>query len=393
VNTSNDLLTFLPCRRLAARLGLLLTLASPLAAQSPNCSVRSTYQMGNQTATSNIVQVDTGWRSSSATTLQQNGGGSPGVSLFSQGTMQTEAQFGRLRIQGTGQAQNWNGNGTSLYVLQAGFGLPVVRFRDTLTVQSQGLPVGTPVQLLLRVRMSGSCVLTGNLPLVSNYGAEIRVDPASSGLGLTSIVASLSSMTGLTAALVPTTVGATLYVEGNMTCNVDEYGVRNGPPASASYAIDLESLFDFRCLTAGAALAFCSGTTYPSLQASAQAVGVGCGVAPPTLAATVPQLGSSLVLTTNGAPAQAPVFLGLAVGAPVSVPLGACTLLLDPLSLSLGFVGVADAAGVQVTTLSVPIAGSLAGFPMTAQTLMLAANGPFLGFAELSNGQALVLGA
>ena len=115
-------------------------------------------------------------------------------------------------------------------------------------------------------------------------------------------------------------------------------------------------------------------------------------MASPTLAATVPQLGSNLVLTTNGAPAQAPVFLGLAVGAPVSVPLGACTLRLDPLSLSLGFVGVADAAGLQATTLPLPNAGSLAGFPMTAQTLMLAANGSFLGFAELSNGLALVLG-
>lgn len=392
MTTKSDFPTFLPCRRLAARLGLLLALASPLAAQNPNCSVRSTYQMGNQTATSNIVLVDTGWQPSTATTLQQNGGGSPGVSLISQGTVQTQAQFGRLRIQGTGQAQNWNGNGTTLYVLQSGFGLPLVRFRETLTVQSQGLPVGAPVQLQLRVRMAGTCVLTGLWPLIQNYSAEIRVDTLSSGLGMSTIVASLASTTGIATAVVPTTVGATLYLEGNMTCNVDEYGVRNGPPAAGSYAIDLESLFDFRCLTAGAALAFCSGTTYPSVQASAQAVGVGCGVAPPTLAATVPQLGSNLVLTTNGAPAQAPVFLGLAVGAPVSVPLGACALRLDPLSLSLGFVGVADAAGLQATTLSLPNAGSLAGFPMTAQTLMLAANGPFLGFAELSNGLALVIG-
>ncbi|MFN7590049.1 MAG: hypothetical protein ACK501_00345 [Planctomycetota bacterium] len=392
MNTSNDLSTFLPCRRLAARLALLLTLASPLAAQSQNCSVRSTYQMGNLTATSNIVQVDTGWQSSAVDTMQQNGGGSPGVSLFSQGTMQTQAQFGRLRIQGTGQAQNWNGNGTSLFVLQAGFGLPVVRFRDTLTVQSQGLPAGTPVQLLLRVRMSGSCVLTGNLPLVSNYSAEIRVDPASSGLGLNTIVASLSSTTGLAAAPVLTTVGATLYVEGSMTCNVDEYGVRNGPPASASYAIDLESLFDFRCLTPGAGLTFCSGTTYPSMQASVQSVGVGCGATPPTLAATVPLLGSNLVLTTSGAPAQAPVILGLAVGSPVSVPIGACTLQLDPLSAALGFVGVTDAAGVLSTAFPVSGSGALAGFSMTAQSLALAANGPFLGFAELSNGVALVLG-
>lgn len=348
--------------------------------------------MGNQTATSNIVQVDTGWQSSAVTTQQQNGGGSPGSSLYSVGTMQTGAQFGRLRIQGTGQAQNWNGNGTSLYVLQSGFGLPVVRFRDTLTVQGQGLPVGTPVQLQVRVRMAGSCVLSGLWPLVSNYSAEIRVDTLSSGLGLGTVVASLASTNGLATAVVPTTVGATLYLEGNMTCNVDEHGVRNGPPAAGSYSIDLESLFEFRSLTPGAALAFCSGATYPSLQASVQSVGVGCGAAPPTLTATLPQLGSNLVFTTGGAPPLSEVFLGFAFGSPVSVPLGACTLHLDPLTLFYGFVGLADAAGSQTATLLVPNTGRLAGLELNAQSCSLTPNGPFLGIGELSNGVALVIG-
>ena len=388
-----NLPTFLPALRLAARLGLLCAMAVPLAAQSPNCSVRSTYMMGNQTATSNIVLVDTGWQSPVATTLQQTGGGSAGSSPFSQGTVRTEAQFGRLRIQGNGQAQNHNGNGTTLYFQQSGFDLPVVRFRDTLTVQGQGLPIGTPVQLQFRVRMAGTCVLTGLMPLVSNYRAEIRVDTLSSGLGGSTAVATLASTTGLATAVVPTTVGATLYLEGRMTCNLDEYGVRNGSPiTTASYAVDLESLFELRSLTPGASFAVCSGATYPSLQATAQAVGAGCGAAPPTLTATLPQLGGSLVLTTNGAPAQAPTFLGLAVGAPVAVPAGPCTLRLDALATTLSFVGFADAAGLQTTTLSLPNTGSLAGLALTAQTLLLATNGPFLGLAELSNGVALGLG-
>jgi hypothetical protein len=46
--------------------------------------------------------------------LQYIGGGSPGSSLYSGGTVQRRGQFGRLRSQATEKAQNWNGNGTSL---------------------------------------------------------------------------------------------------------------------------------------------------------------------------------------------------------------------------------------------------------------------------------------
>ncbi|MBK8975693.1 MAG: hypothetical protein IPM29_07190 [Planctomycetes bacterium] len=349
--------------------------------------------MGNQTAVSNIVQVDTGWQPTAVTTLQQNGGGSPGISLYSEGTVRTQAQFGRLRILGTGQAQNWNGNGTSLYVNMSASDLPTVQFRDTLTVQAPGLPAGTPVQLRLRVRMAGSCVLAGLMPLVSNYSAQIRVAPEASSLGVSSVVASLDSTTGVATAIVPTAVGQTFVVEGRTTCNVDEYGVRNGfPVATASYSIDLESLFDFTSLTPGASIATCSGVTYPSLQASSQPVGTGCGAAPPTLVSTLPRLGTTLLLTTNGAPAQAPVFRGFAVGAPAWLPFGTCTLQLDPASLQLDFAGFADAAGRQTVALPLPGSSSLAGLAVTAQTLMPATNGPFLGFGELSNGVALVVG-
>jgi hypothetical protein len=348
--------------------------------------------MGNATAVSNIVQVDTGWQSGPVTTLQQNGGGSPGSSLYSVGTVQTRAQFGRLRIQGTGQAQNWNGNGTSLYLTQAANDTPVVQFRDTFTVQAQGLPVGTPVQIEARVRMFGSCVLTGLGPLIANFGAEIRVAPLANALGLSSIVTSLNSTTGVATAIVQTTVGATFAVEGRMTSIVDERGVWNGTPASASYSIDLESRFEFRSVTGSAWITTCSGATYPSPQATSQAVGSGCGTTPPTLASTLPLLGSSLSLTTNGAAAGAPVFRGLAIGAPVATPFGTCVLQLDPATLVLEFVGVADAAGQHTAAVSLPNALSFAGLALTAQSLVLSTGGPFLGLGELSNALALVVG-
>jgi hypothetical protein len=378
-------------RVLPTLLSALLVLVSRSPAQG--CGVQSSYQMGNFTAVSNIAQVDTGWLPSTVTTLRYNGGGSPGISLYSEGTVQTRAEFGRLRIQATGQAQNWNGNGTSLYVTPMAFDAPTVRFRDTVTVVAPGLPVGTPVQLRLRVRLSGTCVLSGLSPLINEFGAQIRVAPFPNSLVPSSTVASLSSTTGLATANVSTAVGQTFVVEGRMNCNVDEYGVRNGfPLASASYSIDLESLFEFTSLTPGAAIATCSGAAYPSLQASAQAVGAGCGSAPPTLASTVPVLGSTLTLTTSGAPGQAPVFRGLAIGAPVWLPVGACTMHLDPASLALDFVGFADPAGQLAVTLPLPASGSLAGVALTAQSLLLVNNGPFLGIAETSNGVALLVG-
>ncbi|MBL8722779.1 MAG: hypothetical protein JNK49_01970 [Planctomycetes bacterium] len=377
-------------RALATPFALLLVLANSLEAQG--CGVRSAYQMGNATAVSNIVQVDTGWQPGPVTTFQQNGGGSPGSSLYSVGTVQTRAHFGRLRIQGTGQAQNWNGNGTSLYLIPPAFDTPTVQFRDTFTVQAQGLPVGTPVQIEARVRMVGSCVVTGLWPVLSTYGAEIRVAPFANALGMGSIVTSLNATNGVATAIVQTTVGATFTVEGRMTSSVDEHGVRNGLPAAASYSIDLESRFEFRSVTAGAWIATCSGTTYPSAQATSQAVGSGCGSGPPTLTSTLPLLGSSLSLTTNGAAAGAPVFRGLAIGAPVATPFGTCVLQLDPATLVLEFAGVADAAGQHTAAVPLPNALGFAGLALTAQSLVLGTGGPFLGLGELSNAVALVVG-
>lgn len=224
---------------------------------------------------------------------------------------------------------------------------------------SRSPALGTPVQLRLRVRLSGTCVLSGLSPLINEFGARIRGAPFPNSLVPSSTVASLSSTTGLATANVSTAVGQTFVVEGRMNCHVDEYGVRNGfPLASASYSIDLESLFEFTSLTPGAAIATCSGAA----------------------------------LTTSGAPGQAPVFRGLAIGAPVWLPVGACTMHLDPASLALDFVGFADPAGQLAVALPLPASGSLAGVALTAQSLPLVDNGSFLGIAETSNGVALVVG-
>lgn len=276
-------------------LALSLPVTAPLAAQNPNCAVRSAYQMGNMAGGFNIHQVDTGWQLPTATTNQQNGGGTPGQGLYSVGSVQTQAEFGRLRIQGSGQAQNWNGFGTTLYVVQTSSDTPTVRFRDTLLVQSQGLPAGTPVQIRARVRLTGIAEMVGLMPFAS-FGAQIRVDTQSTGLGLGSVVAALNSTTGLATAIVPTTVGAILFVEGRTTVDMQEIGVMNSLPATGSYSINLESVFEFQSLTSGASIAYCSAGSYPSLSASTRNVGVGCGAAPPTLSSTLPLLGSTVSL-------------------------------------------------------------------------------------------------
>ncbi len=360
-------------------------------AQNPNCATRSTYQMGHATAVSNILQVDTGWQSGAATTTQQYGGGTPGSSRYSVGNVATSAAFGRLRAQAAGQAQNWNGNGTSLYLVQVAADHPIARFRDTVTVQSAGLPPGTPVQLALQVRLAGTAQVVGLQPLLG-YGAQIRVDTQATGLGLGSSVATLTDTVGLASATVATTVGATLFLEGRLRVELQEIGVMGGQPASGSYTVDLEAVFDFQATTPGVSLLFCSGASYANLGAAVQSVGVGCGAAPPALAATLPQLGSTVALTTVGLPAGAPVFRGLVAAAPISVPIGVCTLQLDPALAALDFAGVAAAGGTLVTPLPIPNVSTFAGVDVTIQMLPLVPDGPFLGIAELSNAVALRLG-
>jgi hypothetical protein len=365
---------------------------APLAAQGPVCRVQTAYGMGNISPTSNILQIDTGWRLSPSTTSNTNGGGVPFATTFSLAQVATSAAFGRLYILASGQARNWNGNGTSLWLSPTAFDQPpTLRFQDTVVVLSAVLPVGTPVQLQSRVRLAGFAVVAGAAP-TRTFGAQIRVANDPSSLSTGAIVAMLSDTTGLVTATINTTVGATLYVEGRLSVYVEDAAVLGSLPASASYGVELEGLFDFASLTAGATLAHCSGAQYPSLSASVQTIGAGCGAAPPILASTLPQLGTTATLTTTSAPPAAPVFVGLAVGAPVAQQSGACTLWLDLAVTSIAFAGVASAAGTATTTLGIPSSGSLAGLHLTAQALPLLNVGPFLGFGELSNGLELVIG-
>lgn len=378
-------------RRSTFAIALAWLSAASAAAQSDTCGVQTAYMLGNATATSNIASIDTGWRLAPSTTALANGGGVPFVSRYSRAQVTTTAAFGRLHIQASGDARNWNGNGTSLWLLPFNIDPPTLRFRDTILVQSANLAVGTPVQLQVRARLAGFALVAGAVPSTA-FDVQVRVASHPSNLTAATTVAALIDATGLATAIVNTTVGATLYTEGRLSVSVRDHAVENGPPASASYGVDLEALFDFTSATPDATLSFCSVANYPSLSATVTSIGTGCGAAPPTLTATSPRLGSTVTMTVTAAPPGSPVVAGIAVGAPLPLQVGPCTLWLDPATTASSFVGTTSAAGILSTTLIVPALGNLAGMHLTAQSVVLVNGGPLLGVAETTNALELVVG-
>jgi pimeloyl-ACP methyl ester carboxylesterase len=110
------------------------------------------------------------------------------------------------------------------------------------------------------------------------------------------------------------------------------------------------------------------------------------------LASTVPTVGGTVTLALSDAPPASAhlVFLGAPPAAPV--PLGACTLHVDPTAAALLAAGATDLAGAWSAVSPVPGDPTLLGRTFHLQALLAApAGGPLLGAFELSNGAAVTV--
>ena len=183
-------------------------------------------------------------------------------------------------------------------------------------------------------------------------------------------------------------MGATLFLNGQLRVTLGDNALAGG----SSYFADLRAQYAISTTTPGVTLAAMSGGSYGSLVARAVPFGSGCGAAPPALGATPPQLGTACALNVSGAPAGAPVLLGLCIGGVTPSPSGACTLYIDPVASVISFAGVASPTGQLASTLAIPPIPQFDGLWLTSQAAPLVTNGPFLGAAELSNGVILTLG-
>lgn len=364
---------------------LVAVLAPCCVALAQTCAVKGNFRLVNSVnfTLPSILVVDTGWQTAGPLVAPGFNTNSNGQGCFSEGACATVSDYGYLRVVGVGAASTCGTGHVNLRLDSAAGNEPKAQFRDQLTVVAPGLPNGTPVPLRCSARLVGSANVGGLAPTVT-YSSLLYVNG--------SPTLSLLNSAGTTSVIVNVGAGNTVPIQGQLFATLYDLGVVAGPPNTASFSVDLEATFDITPLLAGVTLASCSGAVYDQLAARATPVGIGCGAAPPALAATAPVLGTTCTLSTTGAPANAPTWLLLALGRATAIPLGACVLQIDPVTAFPYVAGVASTTGQFLATLVVPNDLSLLGVPLTAQALPLQSNGPFLGFGELSNGVELRLG-
>lgn len=356
-------------------------LAIPLAAQ---CSVKSHLQLLNDACNVNgDLRIDTGWQTAvpQVTPASQTRGTFP--TCYSTASVTMVADYGYLRYTGNGQAASPLGLGTALVMRNWIGAEPNLQFQDSVLVVAPLLAPGTPVQLRGTVQLASFSAITGNNATLSDYRVRFQVTNA---LGAEAVV---NNTTGVASVTVTVAVGQTVPVLGRLYVDQRAYTAGLG---TSSIQCDFAATFDLTALTPGVALQSCSGTTYNGLAARVTPVGFGCGIAPPTLAATPPMLGGISTMQLAGAQPNAPVLHAYALGAAVPLPVGPCMLYVDAASAVVDAVGVASPAGQLAFPLAIPSSVNLLNFRLTAQSVPLATNGPFVGLAELSNGLELRVG-
>ncbi|MFO1078297.1 MAG: hypothetical protein U1E73_11305 [Planctomycetota bacterium] len=332
----------------------------------------------SQSTSTNYINHDSGWVVGPALLSADANANQVGACLAN-GLCNVFASYGELRVLATGYASSCASSGMALAFDEWSGGMPKAQFLDVLVVQSATLPAGTPVQVDVAMDFIGTAVATGTSPY-STFGANLLI-------GGSPVL--LAPATGHTTAVVATTVGANLFINGQLRVTLGDGALAGG----STYYADLRAQFAISTTTPGATLTAMSGANYGSLPARAVSFGSGCGAAPPTLTATPPRLGTTCALTVSGAPANAPVLLGFCIGGVTPSPAGACTLYIDPNRSVVALAGIASPSGQLVHTLAIPSIPQFAGLWLTSQAAPLAANGPFLGAAELSNGITLTLGS
>lgn len=336
--------------------------------------LRNTFRIANSWSGSpSELNIDTGW-ATVAPLVTPGTNNNPGPVCSSQGSCQPTSDYGYLRVEGSGLANNGPGNGVFLYLDQG----PQARFFDTLTVVSSTLPYGAPVQLQFALSLDGFVDAVDTSPSVT-FGATFN--GGSANLALT-------DTGGVVTQNYTYYVGNPLPVYGNLSVTIYLQGLlaAGNPTSYGSYAVDLVAHMSVVCTTPGTQIVWASGSTYTDPRASATNVGGGCGPGSPTLSSTPPVLGQPQpFLVASSLPNEIVIF-AWSPGAATALPLGSCIVTENPAGLSLFVAGVTDAAGSASIPTLTPSAPSLLGARYTVQALVTKTNGPLLGFADLSNG-------
>ena len=336
--------------------------------------VRNTYRIANSWSGSpSELNVDTGF-STIAPLVTPGTNTNPGPICSSQGSCQPTSDWGFLRVQGSGLANNGPGNGVFLYLDQT----PQARFFDTLTVTSTTLPYGTPIQLQLSLALDGTLDVVDTAP---STAFEATFYASSAYLAKT-------NTGGIATTTLTYYVGSPLTVYGNLSVTIYLYGLlgAGNPTQYGSYAVDLAARMSVVCTTPNTQITWASGGTYTDPRASVTNVGGGCGAGSPVLSSGLPILGQPQPFAVTSSLPNEIVIFAWSPGPATALPLGSCIVTEDAAGLSLILAGVTDGAGNATIPTFTPLAPLLLGSRYTVQALVTKTNGPLLGFADLSNG-------
>jgi len=344
------------------------------AAPAQTHGVRNTFRLSNSwSGSTSELNVDTGF-SAFAPLVTPGTNNNPGPICSSQGSCQPTSDWGYLRVQGSGLANNGPGNGVFLFLDQG----PQARFFDTLTVTSSTLPNGTPVQLQLSLALDGMLDVVDTAPSswfeATFYGSTAYLAKTNTG--------------GVATTTLTWYVGTPLTVYGNLSVSIYLYGLlgAGNPMQYGSYAVDLTARTSVVCTTPNTQITWASGGTYTDPRASVTNVGGGCGSGSPVFSSGLPILGQPLPFTLTSPLPNELVAFAWSPGGPVPAALGPCLVTESATDLLLLFAGITDAAGSASIVTQTPFAPLLLGARYTVQALVTKANGPLLGFADLSNG-------
>ena len=223
----------------------LLTLAASSSESLAQCSVRNSMRsvaLAWQSGQGDVSQ-DTGWIPGPLTRTVYAWDDNPTRGCVGNMTQHSTADFGRFVLSASGSASTQS---AGMFL----FGSGDLGFSDTLSIQSDTLPVGTPVTLRYSVTLTGSVAIEDANP---QWGVYVTLGPCAT---------QNVSLPGSASQTCPTSVGATFVYWQLMNWSLNAASISGFGPISSSIAANAEAIYRIEVLTPGARVVSCSGRDY-----------------------------------------------------------------------------------------------------------------------------------
>ena len=238
---------------LAAASCAALALPAPAAhAQTPRGLISNLRLVCYAGGSMQDVRSPNAWVTASPLVTNVTGSDVGSSDRYSNGNFTAVADYGRLRVYGSGSAQSAPGAGDFLILSQWIGGAPQAEYRDRIYVTSPTLAVGTPVTLRFGLVLAGSSAVVDASP-TNDVSAVLYVYGKSFSLSLTA--------PGSTSGTVGAAVGDSLDVDGQLFVDLAANNLASGAsPYDGSIACDLVATFPDSSLTPGVVLTSNSNT-------------------------------------------------------------------------------------------------------------------------------------